>query len=154
MSQPSFPTKILVITDGSEPARRAIEVAGELAAATKSELHLANITIVSRYMYPDLLGEAQVNRIKQEAKDRLDGDLAYAKQRKIELTESYTRFGQTDDVSLELADKLEAGLIVIANRAGNAFQRILLGNDVESVVRHAHCPVLVVRDMWEPDSSS
>ena len=150
MAKSSFPTKILVVTDGSEPSRRAIVIAGELAAATKSKLHLGNITIVSRYMYPDLLGDQQVKRIKAEAKKRLDDDLAYAKKAKVEIAESHNRYGQTDDETLELAEKLKAGLIVIANRTGNAFERIMLGNDVESVVRHARCPVLVVREPNEP----
>ena len=50
---------------------------------------------------------------------------------------------------MSLAEELDVGMIVIGNRSGDAMSRILLGNDAESVVRHAHCAVLVAR---EPDA--
>jgi nucleotide-binding universal stress UspA family protein len=50
-----------------------------------------------------------------------------------------------DKQALELADTVGAGLLVVPNRTGDAFERILLGDEIESIVRHAHCPVLVVR---------
>ncbi|MBA3952678.1 MAG: universal stress protein, partial [Rubrobacter sp.] len=38
-----------------------------------------------------------------------------------------------------------AGLIVIGSRGFGGMKRALMGNVADSVVRHAHCPVLVVR---------
>jgi nucleotide-binding universal stress UspA family protein len=40
---------------------------------------------------------------------------------------------------------LGADLIVIGSRGLSGMKRLLMGSVSESVVRHAHCPVLVVR---------
>ena len=61
------------------------------------------------------------------------------------MSEGHVRLGRMDAQTLQLADEIDAGLIVIPNRTGDAFERILLGDETESVVRHANCPVLVVR---------
>jgi nucleotide-binding universal stress UspA family protein len=37
------------------------------------------------------------------------------------------------------------GLIVIGSRGLGAVSRMLIGSVSDSIVRHAHCPVLVVR---------
>ncbi|MGH3107143.1 MAG: universal stress protein [Rubrobacter sp.] len=40
---------------------------------------------------------------------------------------------------------MDAGMIVIGSRGFGGMKRALMGNVADSVVRHAHCPVLVVR---------
>jgi hypothetical protein len=57
--------------------------------------------------------------------------------------------GSSDEHDAFLADKvaeeLDANLIVIGCRGRNAVRRALMGSVSDSVVRHAHCPVLVAR---------
>ncbi len=146
MAQDSFPMRILVASDGSGPADAAIKIAGDLAAATGSELHVLHVTLVSRYVMPDLLSEAQVERIKTESQARLEAEESRAKASGVIITMSHLRFGRADAEILSLAEELGVGIIVIGNRSGDAMSRILLGNDAESVVRHAHCHVLVARE--------
>lgn len=45
----------------------------------------------------------------------------------------------------ETAKKLKADLIVIATHGNTGLKHVLLGSTAERVVRHASCPVLVVR---------
>jgi nucleotide-binding universal stress UspA family protein len=60
---------------------------------------------------------------------------------------SHLRMGQVD---LEiLAEELGAGLIVMGCRGLGGVRRALMGSVSDSVVRHAHCPVLVVRQEKE-----
>jgi hypothetical protein len=42
------------------------------------------------------------------------------------------------------AEELGADLIVIVSRGLSGMKRLLMGSVSESVVRHTHCPVLVV----------
>jgi universal stress protein A len=149
MAQNSFPMRIVVASDGSGPSDAAIRMAGELAAKTGSELHVLHVSLVSRYLYPEILSEAQLGRIKAEAQKRLDDEEARARESGVEITKSHLRLGRAADETMRLAQDLGAGLIVIGNRSGEAMRRILLGNDAESIVRHAHCAVLVAR---EPDN--
>jgi nucleotide-binding universal stress UspA family protein len=48
---------------------------------------------------------------------------------------------------VELAEGLEAGLVVMGSRGRSEIGRLLMGSVSDAVVRHAHCPVLVRRDV-------
>jgi nucleotide-binding universal stress UspA family protein len=53
--------------------------------------------------------------------------------------------GKPDEELVALGEELEAGLLVIGSRGRGGLRRALMGSVCDSVVRHAHCPVLVVR---------
>jgi nucleotide-binding universal stress UspA family protein len=52
--------------------------------------------------------------------------------------------GAADAEIVDLAEEIEAGL-VLGSRGLGGVKRALMGSVSYSVVRHAHCPVLVVR---------
>ncbi len=45
----------------------------------------------------------------------------------------------------KLADRINADLIVISTHGHTGWERVLLGSTAERIIRHAPCPVLVVR---------
>ena len=47
---------------------------------------------------------------------------------------------------MRLAEELDAGLTVVGSRGLGGVRRALIGSVSDSVVRYAHCPVLVVRE--------
>ena len=57
-----------------------------------------------------------------------------------------------DEAIVHLAEEIGADLIVMGSRGFGGLRRALLGNVADSVVRHAHCPVLVVRPTHGVDS--
>jgi nucleotide-binding universal stress UspA family protein len=63
-----------------------------------------------------------------------------------EVVEVYARLGRPDAEIVGLADELGAGLIVLGSRGLGSLRRALMGSVSDSVVRHAPCPVLVVRE--------
>jgi nucleotide-binding universal stress UspA family protein len=44
-----------------------------------------------------------------------------------------------------MAEELGAGLIVMGSRGLGGRRRALMGSVSDAVVRHAHCPVMIVR---------
>ena len=46
---------------------------------------------------------------------------------------------------MQVAEDIEAGLIVMGSRGRGGVRRALMGSVSDSVVRHAHCPVMIVR---------
>ena len=44
-----------------------------------------------------------------------------------------------------MGEEIGAGLIVMGSRGRGGVRRALMGSVSDSVVRHAHCPVLVIR---------
>ena len=61
------------------------------------------------------------------------------------MQEAYCRKGRVDQEIVELGEEIGAGLIVMGSRGLGGLRRALMGSVSDSVVRHAHCPVMVVR---------
>ena len=148
-----FPTKILLATDGSKEAKLAFASAADLSKKTGSELHIVYVGHMPLVSYespgatildPDLLGRMQEDA-KQEARTKLDEQVQRVGQTG-EVAEMHARVGRPDAEIVGLADELDAGLIVLGSRGLGPLRRALMGSVSDSVVRHAHCPVLVVRE--------
>ena len=57
----------------------------------------------------------------------------------------HPRRGRADEEVVDLAEEVGADLIVMGSRGLGGMSRALVGSVSDSVVRHAHCPVMVVR---------
>jgi nucleotide-binding universal stress UspA family protein len=149
-----FPTKILLATDGSEEAQLAFASAADLSEKTGSELHVVYVGHMPLVSYespgattldPDLSGRMQEGA-EQEARTKLDEQMQQVGESGGEVAEVHARLGKPDAEIVGLADELGAGLIVLGSRGLGPLRRALMGSVSDSVVRHAHCPVLVVRE--------
>jgi nucleotide-binding universal stress UspA family protein len=141
--------RILVPVDFSETSRKALQYAVPFAAAFDAEVVLLHV--VQPYSIPVELGymppEWQDNQQKflQVAREELD---------KLRAREIGTRARSQAQVREGLpwpeitaaAGELQADLIILATHGRTGLQHVLLGSVAERVVRHAHCPVLVVRE--------
>ncbi len=139
-----FPTKVLLAVDGSRESGLARDRTIDLIAHTHAELHVVHVALISPWTNPSILNRDQVDRIRTEAQDALDSDVRILRERGLD-PRDHVRLGRATDEILRLRDEVDADLIVLGSRGRNAFTRVLLGNDAEGVVRHAPCPVLVVR---------
>jgi nucleotide-binding universal stress UspA family protein len=148
-----FPTKILLATDGSEEAKLAFASAADLSEKTASELHVVYVGHMPLVGYeapgattldPGLSGRMQEGA-EQEARTMLE-ELVRREGQSGEVAELHARLGRPDAEIVGLADELGAGLIVLGSRGLGPLRRALVGSVSDSVVRHAHCPVLVVRE--------
>lgn len=147
-----FPTKILLATDGSEESAHAARMAAALSEKTNSELH---VVYVEPLPHPYSLSEATIyypemrDEVRQEAYQEAREKVA-AEVEKIGLTcevaGSHAHIGHPDAEISHLAEEIGAGLIVLGSRGLGPVRRLLVGSVSSSVVRHAHGPVLVVRD--------
>jgi len=147
-----FPTRILLATDGSEEATLATRTAIDIAGKTGSELHIILVGLsVSYYvgMGPpeivDVPGPAQ-EELNQEAQRLLNAQARWIEANGGTVAETHLRIGKPDEEIVSQAEELGAGLIVIGSRGLGGIRRALMGSVSDSVVRHAHCPVLVVRE--------
>lgn len=60
-------------------------------------------------------------------------------------TELFLRNGPATDIIVAFAVARKADLIIMGSQGRTGLRRLLIGSVAERVVRHAHCPVLVVR---------
>jgi nucleotide-binding universal stress UspA family protein len=146
-----FPTKILLATDDSEEAASAAQTAADIADKTGSELHVVLVGLSVGYVG---MGPPEIANIPAPRQEELNEEtrrLLDAQVRQIEsiggtVAQAYLRTGRPEEEILGLADELDVGLIVLGSRGRSGIRRALMGSVSDSVVRHAHCPVLVVRE--------
>ena len=128
--------------DGTDASARALERAGDIAAAFGSSVV---VTSVSGTMGGAVhAGGSADPTDPPEAHESLLGDATKALSDRGIQAESVLALGHPGDAIVELADERSADLIVVGTREPGFFER-LLGHSVSgSVQRHAHCDVLIV----------
>jgi nucleotide-binding universal stress UspA family protein len=145
-----FPTKILLATDGSEEAALAAHTATDVAGKTDSELHVVLVGLSAAYvgMGPPEIADIPPPRqeeLDEEARRLLDAQVKQIEADGSTVAQAHLRVGRPDEQIVVLAEEIGAGLIVMGNRGLGGLRRLLMGSVSDSVVRHAHCPVLIVR---------
>ena len=143
-----FPTTILLATDGSEEAHLAATTAADLAEKTNSELHV--LTVGPDYPLYELpehpaAFEDVLRENRREAKEVLEQQAKRIEESGGIVKETHLREGRADEEIVALAEEIGAGLIVMGSRGHGRLRRTLLGSVSDAVVRHAHCPVTIVR---------
>jgi nucleotide-binding universal stress UspA family protein len=154
-----FPTKILLATDGSKEAELAAKTASDLAQKTHSELHVVHvfgIAPVGPPVYPEATDLQSVEReaeaeelpriSEQRAREMLEEEVGKVRSAGGTVAQAHLIEGRVASEVVGLAEEIGAGLIVMGSRGRGGIRRALMGSVSESVVRHAHCPVLVVRE--------
>ena len=155
-----FPTKVLLATDGSEEASSATEAAVEIAQKTGSELHVVHVYgVVPIYpLYPPettdpggaeledpVLEEELEGLSERRAQEVLDAAVEKVQSAGATVAQAHLREGGVPHEIVALAEDLGVGLVVVGSRGRGGIRRALMGSVSDAVVRHAHCPVLVVR---------
>jgi nucleotide-binding universal stress UspA family protein len=143
-----FPTTILLATDGSEEAQLASTTAADLAEKTNSELHA--LTVGPDYLLYELPEhpagfEDVLRENRREAKEMLEQQAKRIEELGGTVNETHLREGRAEEEIVEVAEEIGAGLIVMGSRGHGRLRRALLGSVSDAVVRHAHCPVTIVR---------
>ena len=143
-------SSIVVGTDGSETARKAVQQATELARQVG-----ASVSLVSAY-------EPVANQRLREEKREVPKDLEWMvnPREDVEATlkdaaeevggggvkvETFAREGDAADAILDVAEEQNADLIVVGNKGMTGAKRFLLGSVPNKVSHHAPCSVLIIR---------
>ncbi len=149
-----FPTKILLATDGSREAQLAASTAADIANATNSELHLLTVAPGNPdpvyYIHEGGLRyetyQQALEAVKGEAQRVLDEQVRKVEEAGGNVKEAHLRIGERrDQAVVHLGEELGVGLIVMGSRGLGGVRRALMGSVSDSVVHHAHCPVMIVR---------
>ena len=151
----TFPTKILLGTDGSEEAALAVRTAIDLADKTGSELHVVYVEPMPPIIDPqadERVTQTITEKKMKRAKRFLDAQMEEIQAAGGSVARAYVRKGGAAEEIVSLAEEIGAGLIVVGSRGWGRLRRALMGSVSESVVWYAHCPVLVVREERRDES--
>lgn len=139
--------KILVATDGSAQAELATRRAADLAGKVGAELHVVHVGELAAMYHPEMRGYAYRHEASEkEARELLDEESERLRSAGADVAGSHLRMGRVDVEIVELAEELGVDVIVVGSRGLGGFRRALIGSVSDSVVHHAPCPVLVVRE--------
>jgi nucleotide-binding universal stress UspA family protein len=142
-----FPTKILLATGASREAELAARTAADLAHKTDSELHVLHVLALPLETHDPSSFEPEVlSRLEQRERRTLEDVVEKIEVSGGEVEGSHLKAGRADAEIVALAEQIGAGLIVMGSRGLGGVRRALMGSVSDSVLRHAHCPVLMVRE--------
>ena len=150
-----FPTKILLVTDDSHDEQLARTTAMDMATTTDSELHLlcvaSGLPPYEGYLSHDVRIPEVAEQLRKRAEivldeqvQKLEHDGGNVAQKHLKIAELIGEHYRVQQV-LRVAEDIDAGLIVMGTGGRWGVRRALMGSVCNSVVRHAHCPVLVAR---------
>jgi nucleotide-binding universal stress UspA family protein len=147
-----FPTKILLATDASKDAQKAAQMASDIANTSGSELHVLHVGNTKDFHIAP--GAEQTfsphtgsyGEIREKAEKTLEEAVRQVEEAGGTVAQAHLRMGDPDEEILRFCEEQEGyGLLVMGSRGLGPIRRRLMGSVSESVVRHAHCPVLVAR---------
>ncbi|MEZ5935684.1 MAG: universal stress protein [Alphaproteobacteria bacterium] len=144
-----LPQTILVATDNSKQSMIAVDYAVELAKMTGAALHVVHVGWLSPWLYPVRLSDQQIKTLESEAQKALDEAVDQVKAGGGAVAGAHLRMGRPDGEVITLAEEIGADLVLVGARGRDSVPRIPLGRDSENIVKHAPCPVLVVRERVE-----
>jgi len=141
---------IVVGTDGSDTARKAVETAADLAKQGGGDLHI----VMAAQQVPE-------SRLRSERAGVPD-DVAHTvnpnEDTEAELKEAaqayedsgikvhtHAKSGDPADAIIDVAESNGADLIVVGNKGMTGARRFLLGSVPNKVSHHAPCNVMIVR---------
>jgi nucleotide-binding universal stress UspA family protein len=145
---------IVVGTDGSVGASKAVLAAAELAATQpEAVLHIVTVQkpLSATAMAAGEMAAAAPVAAERSWEDEIKIELDSTLQRAADTAkracdtriETHARFGSPAEVLCDMASHLQADLIVVGNRGMKGGRR-LLGSVPNTVSHHAPCSVLIV----------
>jgi nucleotide-binding universal stress UspA family protein len=149
-------TNIVVGTDGSATASKAVRKAAGLAAVTS-----ATLVVVSAYR------PVPEERLRSERAGAPD-DIAYVVNREEdvgEILENAKKLAEStgakvviesvdsgpSEALIDVAERIGADLIVVGSQGMTGAKRFLLGSVPNRIAHHAPCDVLIVKTDLEPE---
>ena len=145
--QPLFRLKkILVPVDFSDCSKKALQYAIPFVRQFAAELILLHVA--QRYLPSGELASLSTEFMQRELCDTGEKGLAALQQSLAADVPCKTvlRVGQAHTEIIDAARELEVDLIILSTHGRTGLAHVFLGSTAERIVRHARCPVLIVRE--------
>jgi len=135
--------RVLVPTDGSEPAGAAVAAGTEVAAAYDARLDLLSVVNVAA-LGVDIRSELQLDALEDQASDIVDAAVDEAEASVADVS-GFVEYGSSiHRTILSHVEAHDADLVVAGTHGRTGLDRYLLGSVAERLVRGSPVPVLTV----------
>lgn len=142
--------RILLPTDFSGCANYALPYAAAIARATRATIICVHVVepVVPTVGYSGLAEPLPIADVSEQLEDSAERELPRLAERDecagLDIQEVIAHGDAAAEI-VRLAGEREVDLIVISSHGRTGLGRIIFGSTAEAVVRHATCPVLVVK---------
>ncbi len=142
---------ILVPLDGSALAERAIPIAADIARRAGGAVHLVRAhiplavvgaTAEGAIFSQDMLAADEA--LRHRAKEYLDATATRVAGEWGLRVSAYTEDGSPAGLITDVADRIDADLVIMTTHGAGGFTPDWLGSVADSVIRHSHRPVLAI----------
>lgn len=135
--------KILIAVDGEAVSTDAAEVGIQLTCCVSGEVAFVHVVEPGLTHAPGIASDdlvAEAERDGERILSALEGSIS-----PLFAARKFIRVGKPAHEILAVAKEWPADVIVVGSHGRHGIPRVLLGSVAEAVMRHAECPVLVIR---------
>jgi len=135
--------KILVGYDGSKYSEHAVSVALNLAHCSDAKLL---VFAVARP--PEPATRVEVDAMLDDAREHFEEGFKQIRARALEAEveiETEIAVGHPTEQIIHRAETDKVDLVILGHRGVSGFKVFKIGSTSDKVLRHAHCPVMIVR---------
>ena len=143
--------KILIATDGSKAAEKAVDFGVQIAGLSGAKVYAVYVIDTTPY-YSIPLDEVWSKEVYEQLEtmgNEITSDVEKAAKAAGLEAESLVLKGDPAERIIKFAEEQSVDMIVVGSHGIGEFERLVIGSVSEKVVRHAKVPVLVVREQKE-----
>jgi nucleotide-binding universal stress UspA family protein len=145
--------KILIATDGSDHARKAVSFGGDFASRYESSVHLIHVVQEDRipdqmekYMEAEHIEKPPVKAYLQTiGKKIIEGAKAELAKNGVTSVEAVLLTGDAPQKIIDYAKKQKIDVIVMGNRGLGRLRELFIGSVTQKVFHAAPCTCLIVK---------
>jgi nucleotide-binding universal stress UspA family protein len=145
---------ILLATDGSAASESASEQAIDLAVQVQARLLVVSVLVSARQPSESAVAGGPASSVDTDSRDSITARAQGIVQRARAAGANATFLvwdGDAGEAIVAASQSEDADLIVVGSHGRSGVSRFFIGSVSDYVVRHAHCPVMVVRG--KPDAA-
>lgn len=137
--------QLLIPTDGSHAAERALNHGIDLAAQNDARVHVLAVAETNSISSFESISGTTVDSIRAETESMVNDAAGRVESAGVDVV-AETREGRPAEVIVDYAAEHDIDLIVMGTHGRQGVERAMLGSVTERVVRSSPVPVLTLRD--------
>ena len=137
---------ILVAVDGSACAKVAVDWAARVADRRNVPLRLVHVVTPGMVLWPELAVPPNFGQWEEKLAADILQKAAEVAEEAAQGVQVHTEQIDGPSVTTLVDLSKEASMIVVGSHGRSGLGRLILGSVSAGLVRHAHCPVAVIRD--------
>jgi nucleotide-binding universal stress UspA family protein len=136
--------RIVIATDGSKASNAAVTEGLRIGTACNARIFIVSVidTRALSSVSPEIQVERSIDQMQAEALGIVHDVDAMAGRQNVE---TFILNGDPVQEITKFSSARDASLIVVGTQGKHGLERFILGSVAEGIVRHAPCPVIVVK---------